>query len=84
VVIVSRNYLGSINHSLLTSAYCQSNGLDVAGWIFNDNYLQYTDEIVSWTGLPAIAAIPRLPIIDKFSVHKEALRIQSALEAHFQ
>src|SRR6187399_2352796 len=33
VILVSRNYLGSINHSLLTAAVCQAHGLDVAGWI---------------------------------------------------
>src|ERR1700704_485179 len=29
LVLVSRNYLGSINHSLMTAAICRGNGLDV-------------------------------------------------------
>jgi dethiobiotin synthetase len=40
VILVSRNYLGSINHSLLTAQVCKQRGMDVLGWIFNDDYLQ--------------------------------------------
>jgi dethiobiotin synthetase len=58
VILVSRNYLGSINHSLLTAAVCKAQGLRVAGWIFNDQYLDYEGEIVDWSGIPAIASIP--------------------------
>ncbi len=32
VILVSRNYLGSINHSLLTAKVCKKNNNDVAGW----------------------------------------------------
>ncbi len=41
LVLVSRNYLGSINHSLMTAAICRNYGLDVVGWVFNDQYLNY-------------------------------------------
>src|ERR1700730_4324989 len=41
VILVSRNYLGSINHSLLTAAACKKYDLKVMGWIFNDQYLDY-------------------------------------------
>ena len=58
VILVSRNYLGSINHSLLTAEVCKQYKLDVAGWIFNDQFMDYEEEIVQWTGLPAIASIP--------------------------
>ncbi|MBS1660882.1 MAG: dethiobiotin synthase [Bacteroidetes bacterium] len=58
VILVSRNYLGSINHSLLTAEVCRSHGLRVAGWIFNDQYLAYEEEIVAWSGIPAIGSIP--------------------------
>lgn len=65
VILVSRNYLGSINHSLLTARICREEGLDVAGWIFNDQYLDYEDEIVQWTGYPKLASIPFAPRIDR-------------------
>src|SRR5882762_1004112 len=54
VLLVSRNYLGSINHSLLTAAVCKAHGLKVAGWIFNDQYQHYEAEIVRWSGVPFI------------------------------
>ncbi|MFT3827767.1 MAG: dethiobiotin synthase [Chitinophagaceae bacterium] len=58
VILVSRNYLGSINHSLLTARVCREMNLPVIGWIFNDQYLDYEDEIVQWSGFPKIASIP--------------------------
>jgi dethiobiotin synthetase len=58
VILVSRNYLGSINHSLLTAAASRAGQLRIAGWIFNDQYLHYEQEIVRWSGIPAIASIP--------------------------
>ena len=58
VILVSRNYLGSINHSLLTAEVCRGRGLNVAGWIFNDRYGHYEQDIVRWTGYPALASVP--------------------------
>ncbi|MBS1605983.1 MAG: dethiobiotin synthase [Bacteroidetes bacterium] len=58
VILVSRNYLGSINHSLLTAEVCRMRGLRVAGWIFNDQYLHYEQEIVRWSGIPHLGSIP--------------------------
>lgn len=58
VILVSRNYLGSINHSLLTAEACKHRGIDVVGWIFNDQFMEYENEIVQWTGYPSIGSIP--------------------------
>jgi len=79
VILVSRNYLGSINHSLLTAAYCKSKGIDVLGWIFNDDYLSYEEEIVQWSGYPSIGSIPKLTVIDRASVRTQALGLQRSL-----
>jgi len=58
LIIVSRNYLGSINHSLLTAAVCRKYNIDVMGWIFNDQFMHYEEEIVEWSGYPKIGSIP--------------------------
>lgn len=58
VILVSRNYLGSINHSLLTAEACRVRGLRVAGWIFNDQYMDYEHEIARWSGLPVLGSVP--------------------------
>lgn len=58
LLLVSRNYLGSINHSLLTARACKASGTPVKGWIFNDQYLAYESEIVRWSGIDHIVSIP--------------------------
>lgn len=79
VVLVSRNYLGSINHSRLTAYYCQKEGLDVVGWIFNDQYLDYEDEIVAWSGYPSLGRIPRLKQVNRDKIKSLADTIQPGL-----
>ena len=77
---MSRNYLGSINHSLLTAAFCRSNDIEVLGWIFTDSYMDYEDEIVNWSGYPKIASIPKLTEVNKEIVALEANRVKQNLE----
>jgi len=79
VILVSRNYLGSINHSLLTATACRVHGLRVAGWIFNDQYGQYEHEIVQWSGLPSIGSVPFTDRPDKAFVQAQAGIIRPAL-----
>jgi dethiobiotin synthetase len=79
VILVSRNYLGSINHSLLTAAVCKAHNIRVAGWIFNDQYLQYESEIVQWSGIASIASIPFRDQPDKEFVSALATSIRPAL-----
>jgi len=79
VILVSRNYLGSINHSLLTAAICKQRNINVIGWIFNDQYLNYEEEIVRWTGYPKIASIPFVEKIDKTFVSQQAALIKESL-----
>jgi len=80
VIIVSKHELGSINHSLLTAAVLKQAQVEVVGWIFNEEYLDYGTEIARWSGYPLIASIPHLPSIDARMVRREALRIQPALQ----
>ncbi len=79
LILVSRNYLGSINHSLLTASVCKANNFDVAGWIFNDQYMNYEEEIVKWSGYPKIASVPFANVIDKGFVKEQANRIRASL-----
>lgn len=80
VIIVSRNYLGSINHSLLTARVGQSKRLNFLGWVFNDRYLDYENEIVQWTGIPAIASIPFSEHVDQAFIKQQADRIKPLLK----
>ncbi len=80
VILVSKNELGSINHSLLTARVCKQYGLNVAGWIFNGNYLDYEVEIVGWSGFPRIASIPFSQGVNKSFVLRQAELIRHQLD----
>ena len=79
VIIVSKNYLGSINHSLLTSRVLQQNDINVLGWIFNEQYLDYETEIVQWSGFPWIASLRNLPEINKAVIHAHSIKMKAHL-----
>lgn len=68
VILVSRNYLGSINHSLMTARLCKQHGLDVAGWIFNEKFMDYEKEIADWSGYPSLLTMPTLEPLSKETI----------------
>jgi len=80
VIIVSKNELGSINHSLLTAAVLKEEKINVAGWIFNEEYLRYENEIVKWSGYPAIASIKHLNEISRQTIKAESEKIKKHLQ----
>lgn len=80
LVLVSRNYLGSINHSLLTARVCREMKLPVIGWIFNDQYLDYEDEIVHWSNLPKIASVPYTKTKNGTFINSQAAALQQQLK----
>jgi len=81
VILVSRNYLGSINHSLLTAAVCKTNNVDVIGWLFNDQYMHYESEIEQWSGYKKIGSIPAATTINKAFVKEQAMLIKDQLKS---
>jgi dethiobiotin synthetase len=78
LVLVSRNYLGSINHSLMTAKICRDQGLDVAGWVFNDQYMDYSEEIAGWSGYPILFSLPEIKSVSKERIGELALIHESA------
>jgi dethiobiotin synthetase len=80
VVLVSRNYLGSINHSLLTARVCREMQIPVIGWVFNDQYLNYEEEIVQWSNFPRIASIPWTENINGTFINSQAAAITKQLK----
>lgn len=80
VIIVSKNELGSINHSLLTAAVLRKEKVDVAGWIFNEEYLGYENEIGKWSGYPVIASVKHLKEITKETIKTEAEKMKELLQ----
>ncbi|WP_018479101.1 dethiobiotin synthase [Pontibacter roseus] len=58
VILVSRNYLGSINHTLLTAEVLRYRKVPVAGIIFNGEENQTSEDfIIKYTGLRRLPSI---------------------------
>jgi len=66
VVLVSQNYLGSINHAILSIEILKSNGLNVIGIIFNGNENVETEKyILNYSGLKCLGRIRQHQTINK-------------------
>lgn len=66
VIVVSRHYLGSINHTLLTIEALKQRNIDIAGIVFNGNELPSTEDIIlKKTGLTMIGRIESEPYFDE-------------------
>jgi len=66
VIVVSRHYLGSINHTLLTIEALKNKGCDIAGIIFSGDEYPSTEEIIlNKTGLKMIGRIDNEPYFDQ-------------------
>jgi len=65
VIVVSRHYLGSINHTLLTIQILKERGLDPV-LIFNGDAHKTTEEVIKkMTGIQVIGRIDNEPYFDK-------------------
>jgi dethiobiotin synthetase len=66
VIVVSRHYLGSINHTLLTIEALKNRNASIAGIIFNGDENKTTEDIIlQRTGLKIIGRIENEPYFDK-------------------
>nr|WP_298658117.1 dethiobiotin synthase [uncultured Flavobacterium sp.] len=73
VIVVSRHYLGSINHTLLTIEALKSRNISVAGIIFSGDEHVATEQIIlSKTGSTMIGRIEEEPYFDKNVVKQYA------------
>ncbi|TKC59319.1 dethiobiotin synthase [Pedobacter hiemivivus] len=71
VIVVSQNYLGSINHTLLTLEILKANKIDVAGLIFNGTENQESEQyITNYSNVKVLGRIPKLSVVDHESVKK--------------
>lgn len=69
VVLVSQNYLGSINHTLLSIEALKQRDIPVKGIIFNGEANSSTEEfITSYTGITMLGRLPNMKEIDRESV----------------
>ncbi len=73
VIVVSRHYLGSINHTLLTIEALQNRKIVVAGIVFSGNENKATEKIIlSKTGVKCIGRIEQEPYFDQNVINEYA------------
>ncbi|SDD60687.1 dethiobiotin synthetase [Pricia antarctica] len=81
VIVVSRHYLGSINHTLLTVNWLTSKGYDVS-LIFSGNPNPHTEDIILHkTGVSLIGRIDEEATFDKTVIKKYADRFAPMLQS---
>jgi dethiobiotin synthetase len=64
----------------MTAEVLKQHNIKVAGWIFNDEYLDYENDIVNWSGYPWIASVRHIETIDKIAIHAQAMKIRDHLK----
>ncbi len=80
VIVVSRHYLGSINHTLLTIEALKNRGCDIAGIVFSGDENPSTEEIIlKKTGLKMIGRIDIEPYFDQNVVRYYAEKFKENL-----
>ena len=78
IVIVSRHYVGSINHTLLTVNYLKNKGFKILGIVFvGDENVPSETFICSTTGLEILARIPLTDRVDASFIQSQAKLIST-------
>ena len=85
VIVVSRHYLGSINHTLLTIEALKQRGLNVFGIIFSGDEHPSTEHIIAtMANVPILGRIDEEPYFDQNVVKEYATKIKMRIDANFE
>ncbi|WCT10147.1 dethiobiotin synthase [Mucilaginibacter jinjuensis] len=69
VILISQNYLGSINHTILSWKALQQENIPIKGIIFNGETDAESERyILQYTGLKLLGKVPQLETIDKQAI----------------
>lgn len=78
VILVSKHYLGSINHTLMSVALLQQRKIKVKGILFNGLENKETESIIKeMTGLEILGRIAPIESLNKTSVAAHALKLKN-------
>lgn len=84
VILVSQNYLGSINHTLLSLEVLKQHEIKVAGIIFNGPENSASEDfILQYSGLPCLAKISQQNEMSKKTVTRLAEELNENLNQYF-
>ncbi|OCX53838.1 dethiobiotin synthase [Mucilaginibacter sp. PPCGB 2223] len=78
VVLVSQNYLGSINHTLLSTEALKQRGIPIKAIIFNGDSDGWSEDVIRKQSVAQFINIPRIAVIDKsnLAIYAKTLTIQ--------
>lgn len=77
VILVTKNYLGSINHTLLSIHYLQSKNYKIKGIVVTGDKNEETEAIITKnTGVPILFRIPIADELSKAFIKRQASRIR--------
>jgi dethiobiotin synthetase len=80
IILVSKNYLGSINHTLLTLKVLEEYNLKIKGIVFNNVGNKLTEDyILKYSGYRCLFSIPYLSNITKNTIHNIAQTIDKSI-----
>jgi len=80
IILVSRHYLGSINHTLLSIELLKQKGFTQIGILFNGEAHPTTEEIITkMTGVTILGRINELDSLTRETIATEAQKIKAAL-----
>jgi dethiobiotin synthetase len=76
-VLVSQNYLGSINHTILSVELLKARGIKIAGIIFNGDTVPATEEVIlEYTGVPCLGRVGQEENLSKEVISNYADKFQ--------
>jgi dethiobiotin synthetase len=71
VMLISQNYLGSINHTLLSIFQLKQYNINIAGIVFNGNTdIDSEDYILKYTGVKLLGRLPEFETVNKEAIAK--------------
>lgn len=71
VVLVSQNYLGSINHTLLSIELLKQRGISIKGIIFNgESNASTEDYVINYSKINVLGRIPELTVLTPETIHE--------------
>ena len=80
VILVSRHYLGSINHTLMSIELLKQRKIPIKGILFNGNENKDTESIITeMTGIKALGRIDELEELNKSVINSVAQDLKEAL-----
>lgn len=80
VIVVSKNYLGSINHTLLTIESLKLRNIPIIGILFNGQHTPESENIIcGLSGVKSLGRIEQTDFVDKEFIKNQASRLKESL-----